>query len=120
MAAAKSSSNTKNSKTKSASTRSNSSKRSQGSSSGRKTSGRTSTGTGRGTRAAVGEQMVMDEEEYRLAPERIREIYLFIFFAINLVLVLGTYGVCGKIGKVVSGFFFGIFGASFYILPFFF
>lgn len=120
MAAAKSSSNTKNTKTKSASTRSNSSKRSQGSLSGRKTSGRTSTGTVRGTRAAVGEQMVMDEEEYRLAPERIREIYLFIFFAINLVLVLGTYGVCGKIGKVVSGFFFGIFGASFYILPFFF
>ena len=64
--------------------------------------------------------MVMDTEEYRLAPERVREIYLFVFFAINLVLILGTYGVCGKIGKAVSGFFFGIFGASFYVLPLFF
>ena len=62
----------------------------------------------------------MDEEQYRLPPERVREIYLITFFAINLILVLGTYGVCGKVGKAVSGFFFGIFGGAFYILPFFF
>lgn len=63
---------------------------------------------------------VMDEEVYRLPPERVREIYLFIYFAINLVLILGTYGVCGKLGRAVSGFFFGLFGATFYVLPVFF
>ncbi len=126
MAAAKANGNNKNSKGSSKSTSKNTGSRSKStttkSTSSRSTSSRNNSGrsTSTRTRAAENEQMVMDEAEYRLAPERIREIYLFIFFAINLVLVLGTYGVCGKLGKTVSGFFFGIFGASFYVLPIFF
>ena len=55
--------------------------------------------------------------EAKMPPERMREIYLFVFLAFNLILVLGTYGVCGFVGKAVSGFFFGIFGGTFYVLP---
>ena len=89
------------------------------STSGRSTSGR-NTSSKTATRQRAEDISAMDEEVYRLPPERKREIYLFIFFAINLVLILGTYGVCGKVGKAVSGFFFGIFGATFYVLPVFF
>lgn len=55
-----------------------------------------------------------------LSSEKIREIYLYIYLAVNIFLVLGTYGVCGVIGNAISGFFFGIFGAAFYVLPFYF
>ena len=88
----------------------------QKSTNSRKTSGNRTSSRAQGGR----NNSVMDEEVYRLPPERIREIYLFVYFAINLVLILGTYGICGKLGRAVSGFFFGLFGATFYVLPVFF
>ena len=57
-------------------------------------------------------------EEAKTPPENLREIYAIVCFAVNLILVLGTYGVCGKVGKAISGFFFGLFGATFYVIPF--
>ena len=67
---------------------------------------------------AYEKQRALEREEAKTPPENLREIYAIICFAINLLLVLGTYGVCGKAGKVVSGFFFGIVGATFYVVPF--
>ena len=61
-----------------------------------------------------------ERAEAATPPENLREIYTIIFFAVNLILVLGTYGVCGKFGKIISGFFFGLFGATFFVLPLFF
>ncbi len=56
-------------------------------------------------------------ERAPLPPERIREIYLYVYLAITVFLICGTYGVCGVFGKAVSGFFFGLFGKTFYVLP---
>ena len=107
---------------KTSGTRSTSNTRSKSGSGSRNTGGKSTSSRGRSTASNrnVRDTSVMDEEVYRLPPERLREIYLFIYFAINLVLILGTYGVCGKLGRAVSGFFFGLFGATFYVLPFFF
>ena len=66
---------------------------------------------------AYQKQRELEIEEAKTPPENLREIYAIVCFAINLLLILGTYGVCGKAGKAVSGFFFGIFGATFYVLP---
>ena len=60
-----------------------------------------------------------EREEAKTPPENRKEIYIIVFFAINLILILGTYGVCGKVGKAVSGFFFGLFGSVFFVLPVF-
>jgi len=65
------------------------------------------------------EERRQERQEARLAPARVREIYLYVTFALNLFLVLGTFGVCGKLGSVISGFFFGLFGSTFYVLPLF-
>lgn len=69
---------------------------------------------------AYEKQRAAERAEAATPPENLREIYTIIFFAVNLILVLGTYGVCGKIGKALSGFFFGLFGSTFYVLPLFF
>ena len=63
-------------------------------------------------------QRELELEEAKTPPENLVEIYALICLAINLILVLGTYGVCGKVGKAVSGFFFGLVGSTFYFLPF--
>ena len=55
--------------------------------------------------------------EAQTPPENKREIYTIVVFAINLILLLGSFGVCGKVGDAVSGFFFGLFGSVFYVLP---
>ncbi|MCI6914823.1 MAG: DNA translocase FtsK [Lachnospiraceae bacterium] len=69
------------------------------------------------------------EEQYRgkhfngspkLPAARVREIYLYISFALNVFLFLGAIGLCGVVGKAISGFFFGLFGTVFFPLPFFF
>ena len=65
-------------------------------------------------------QKAAERAEAKTPPENLRDIYAIVFFAINLILILGTYGVCGKFGDVISGFFFGLFGISFYVLPIFF
>ncbi|SNU05596.1 DNA translocase FtsK [Lachnospiraceae bacterium] len=67
---------------------------------------------------AYQKQRQLEIEEAKTPPENLLEIYAIVCLAINLILVLGTYGLCGKVGKAVSGFFFGLFGVTFYILPF--
>ena len=52
-------------------------------------------------------------------PERTREIYFFVFLAVSVFLLLSNFRICGFIGNVFSGFFFGLFGAVTYILPFY-
>ena len=69
---------------------------------------------------AYAKKRAQERAEAKTPPENLRDIYAVVFFAFNLILVLGTYGVCGKAGKIFSGFFFGLFGAVFYVLPFFF
>ena len=66
---------------------------------------------------AYQKQRQLEIEEAKTPPENLREIYAIVCLAINLILVLGTYGLCGKVGKAVSGFFFGLFGVTFYVLP---
>ncbi len=92
-------------------------KKSTGSSTRKKTSNKT---TPRKNTKAYQKQMEMDRAEAKTPPENLMEIYAFICLGINLLLVLGTYGLCGKVGKAVSGFFFGLFGVTFYALPYIF
>ncbi|MBP3233007.1 MAG: DNA translocase FtsK [Eubacterium sp.] len=88
----------------------------KGSSSGRTNSTKRKT-TNKNTKAYQ-KQRQLEIEEAKTPPENLLEIYAIVCLAINLILVLGTYGLCGKVGKAVSGFFFGLFGVTFYILPF--
>ena len=43
---------------------------------------------------AYEKQRAAERAEAATPPENLREIYTIIFFAVNLILVLGTYGVC--------------------------
>ncbi len=83
----------------------------------RSTSGRTGTNSGRKNTRAYEIERQREREEAMTPPETRREVYAIICFAINLLLMLGTYGVCGKAGTMVSGFFFGLFGSMFFVLP---
>ena len=102
------------------------------SSSSRNSSGRSSSSRGGSSRStsnsrrtpnkntkAYAKQREIERAEAATPPENLREIYAIIMFAVNLLLILGTFGVCGKVGKMVSGFFFGLFGVTFYVLPVF-
>ncbi|MBR6402418.1 MAG: DNA translocase FtsK [Eubacterium sp.] len=62
-------------------------------------------------------QRALEREEAKTPPENLREIYAIVCFTLTLLLVLGTYGICGKAGLAASGFFFGLFGGTFYVLP---
>ena len=62
-------------------------------------------------------QRALEREEAKTPPENLREIYAIVCFTLTLLLILGTYGICGKAGLAVSGFFFGLFGATFFVLP---
>ena len=101
---------------------------SKGKSSGKTTTKRKTNTQKRTTRSNTGKtpakntkayerQRALEIEEAKTPPENLRDIYAIVCFTINLLLVLGTYGVCGKAGLVVSGFFFGIFGGAFYAIP---
>ena len=79
----------------------------------RKTTKRTTSRTPNRNSKAYIKKRAAEREEAKTPPENLRDIYTIVFFAINLILVLGTYGVCGKVGKIFSGFFFGLFGAAF-------
>ncbi len=47
----------------------------------------------------------------------IKDIFLFIAIGICLLLFLSSFGICGKVGNVLSGFFFGLFGVIAYVFP---
>ena len=46
------------------------------------------------------------------------EIILWIIAGICIFLFLSSFGICGKVGNTISGFFFGIFGIIQFIMPF--
>ena len=46
-----------------------------------------------------------------------REIILWVIVAVSLLLFISNFGIGGKVGGAVSGFFFGIFGMISYIFP---
>ena len=48
------------------------------------------------------------------------EIMLWIIAGICIFLFLSSFGVCGKVGNAISGFFFGLFGLVQFIMPFIF
>ena len=89
-----------------------------------RTSGSRSRSTGSGNNRkpnkntkAYAKMREQERLEAQTPPENKREIYTIVVFAINLILLLGSFGVCGKVGDAVSGFFFGLFGFVFYVLP---
>ncbi len=45
------------------------------------------------------------------------EIILLVIFAFSVFLLLANFGICGKVGNAVSGFFFGMIGFAEYIFP---
>ncbi|MBQ4522854.1 MAG: DNA translocase FtsK [Lachnospiraceae bacterium] len=46
------------------------------------------------------------------------EIILWIIAGICIFLFLSSFGICGKVGNTISGFFFGVFGIIQFIMPF--
>lgn len=67
-----------------------------------------------GTRKTGAKQV---EEEAALSPEKLREIYLFGYLAVSIFLFCSNIGICGVVGRAISGFFFGLFGTVTYIMP---
>ena len=49
--------------------------------------------------------------------EAVKEIFLWIFLAVCVLLFLSNLGIGGIVGNAVSGFFFGIFGLVAYLFP---
>ena len=46
------------------------------------------------------------------------EIILWIIAGICIFVFLSSFGICGKVGNTISGFFFGVFGIPQFIMPF--
>ena len=122
MAAARNSTARKNESGKG---RGNAGRSKTGSSSGRSASAK---GTGRGkstsksagkTSGAKTSHIINDDDEKALSPARVREIYLFVYLAVSVFMLCSNFGICGSVGNVISGFFFGLFGWAQYLLPFY-
>ena len=62
-------------------------------------------------------RIINDDDEKGLSPARQREIYLFVYLAVGIFMLCSNFGICGAIGRVISGFFFGLFGWVQYLLP---
>jgi len=88
--------------------------------SGKASSGNRNTGR---SRAASGttrtSRIINDDDENSLSPERRREIYIFVYLAVSVFMLCSNFGICGAVGKVFSGFFFGLIGWSQYLVPFY-
>ncbi len=77
-------------------------------------------GNSRNTRPEQGprtSRIIDDDDEKAISPERVREIYLFIYLAVAVFMVCSNFGICGSVGNAISGFFFGLFGWAQYLLP---
>ena len=46
-----------------------------------------------------------------------RDIILIIVLVVGIILLLGNFGLCGELGRIVCGFFFGLIGSIQYIFP---
>lgn len=65
-------------------------------------------------------RIIDDDEEKALGPEKVREIYLFVYLAIAIFMLCANFGICGVAGNAISGLFFGLFGRIQYIIPVYF
>ncbi len=93
--------------------RSNSGSRSR-SNSGSRSRSNSGSGTRPNTRTS---RIINDDDEKALSPERQREIYFFIYLAVAVFMLCSNFGICGGVGNVICGFFFGLFGWVQYLLP---
>ncbi|MBR6171589.1 MAG: DNA translocase FtsK [Eubacterium sp.] len=64
-------------------------------------------------------RIIDDTEENHLSPERQKEIKFFVFLAVSIFMLCSNFGICGAVGNVFSGFFFGLIGWSQYLIPFY-
>ncbi|MCR5148061.1 MAG: DNA translocase FtsK 4TM domain-containing protein [Eubacterium sp.] len=80
----------------------------------RSTANRKSSSTSKATRNTV-----IEQENDPAKAERQKEIYLFAFLAVSVFLMLSNFNLCGVVGRVISGFFFGLFGTITYLIPFY-
>ena len=62
-------------------------------------------------------RIINDDDEKALSPARVREIWLFVYLAVSVFMLCSNFGICGSVGNVISGFFFGLFGWTQYLLP---
>ena len=92
-----------------------------GRSTGNRTAGRSAGNRTSGSRAPKERtsRIINDDDEKALQPARMREIYLFIYLAVAVFLLCSNFGICGAVGRVLGGFFFGLFGWVQYFLPFY-
>ena len=103
-------------------------------SSNKKTTGKTSTksaarkssGSSAGKRSVTKTtstpRMTKKQKAAELARQRQmrNEIILIVIFAFSIFLLIANFRICGIVGDVVSGFFFGILGFSAYFFPIYF
>ena len=47
----------------------------------------------------------------------VKDILLFVTIGFCILLFLSSFGICGKFGDVLAGFFFGLFGVIAYVFP---
>ncbi len=90
---------------------SHSNKRSAGSAAPR-TGSRGAAG-GRGT----GRKAVPDEQQLERDSALFHEIGLIVLFVVMLILFFCNFGIIGPVGNAVSGFLFGLFGFTAYVVP---
>ena len=103
-------------------------------SSNKKTTGKTSTkstarkssgssaGKRTGTKTTITPRMTKKQKAAELARQKQmrNEIILIVIFAFSIFLLIANFRICGIVGDVVSGFFFGILGFSEYFFPIYF
>ena len=47
----------------------------------------------------------------------VKEVYLWIFVAVSLLLFLSNFGICGIVGNTLRGVMLGVFGSMGYVFP---
>ena len=109
--------------------RSGSTSSSSGTASRGRSSGNRGTGRSAGSRANANHaaettrsrtsRIINDDDEKALSPARKREITFFIYLAVAVFLLCSNFGICGAVGRVFGGFFFGLWGWCQYLVPFY-
>ncbi len=88
-------------------------------SSGRSTTQKSTGNTGTAGKTTRTSRIIDDDDEKALSPERRREIIFFVYLAVSVFMLCSNFGICGAVGRVFSGFFFGLIGWSQYLVPFY-
>lgn len=61
-----------------------------------------------------------EREKLKLAKKNekiVKEVYLWIFVAVSLLLFLSNFGICGIVGNTLRGVMLGVFGSMGYVFP---